>query len=389
MPSHALVRRSPTLVIHWQGETPIAQDYAIGVKRTIGAHEFAILARLTAWTRPDDLAARVAGEEPDAVRARLEALVEAQLVEVSSDPAVAGRAAPVSWQGWAPEAALFHFATKDGRRQSLEDATRQLYETLAIEEYPDTLKRQPGKPLITLPPFKSDAAAATAAAAEGSFPHVLRSRRTWRRFGDAPLAHDHLSTLLGLTWGVQQWMRIGPEIRSALKTSPSGGACHSLEAYVAARRVDRPDARDLSLQPGRPCARACARRTAGRSDRHLSRRTALVSRCQRALSDDDGDPARAVEVSLPSRVSQRAARSRPLLPDVLSRRDVAGTRAVLYGARSRLRGRAGPRHRWRGRDRDLRGRRGIAARGGDGVGAAAGRTARAWPGSNRHIEVRR
>jgi SagB-type dehydrogenase family enzyme len=245
-PPHALVRRSPTLVIHWQGETPIAQDYAIGVRQAIDAREFAILARLTAWTRPHDLATRIPGEEPDDVRARLEALVAARLVEVSSDQAVRGRAAPVSWQGWAPEAAFFHFATKDGRRQNLEDATRQLYETLAVEQYPDTLKRQPGKPVIKLPPVvdtsridTAGAHAGTLAGALAPFPDVLRSRRTWRRFGDTPLALDHLSMLLGLTWGVQQWMRIGPEIRSALKTSPSGGACHSLEAYVVARRVDR------------------------------------------------------------------------------------------------------------------------------------------------------
>jgi SagB-type dehydrogenase family enzyme len=238
-PPHALVRRSPTLVIHWQGGTPIAQDYAIGVRRAIDAREFAILARLTAWTRPHDLATRIPGEEPDEVRARLEALVEARLVEISSDRAVASRAAPVSWQGWAPEAAFFHFATKDGRRQNLEDATRQLYETLAIEEYPDTLKRHPGKPVIALPAVDTSRIERTEAGARAPFPEVLRSRRTWRRFGDAPLALDHLSTLLGLTWGVQQWMRISPEIRSALKTSPSGGACHSLEAYVVARRVDR------------------------------------------------------------------------------------------------------------------------------------------------------
>lgn len=240
LPAHALVRRSPTVMVHWQGETAIAQDYAIGVRRAIDAREFAILARLTAWTRPHDLATRIPGEEPEDVRARLEALVEARLVEVSSDPAIRGRAAPVSWQGWAPEAAFFHFATKDGRRQNLEDATRQLYETLALEEYPDTLKQQPGRTAVSLPPFEMSR---EASALLQDFPEVLRARRTWRRFGDAPLAHDHLSTLLGLTWGVQQWMRIGSEIRSALKTSPSGGACHSLEAYVVARRVD-------GLRPG-------------------------------------------------------------------------------------------------------------------------------------------
>lgn len=244
-PPHALVRRSPAVMMYWEGQTLIAHDYAIGVKRAVDAREVEILTHLTDWTYPHDLVTRIPGVKPDDVRARLDALVEARVVEVSSDPATPGRSAPSSWQEWAPEAAFFHFATKDGRRLSLEEATRQLYETLAIEEYPDTLKRQPGKPIVTLPPFQPSIESShpdvdgASSPSSTLFPDVLRSRRTWRRFGDAPLAHDHLSTLLGLTWGVQQWMRINPEIRSALKTSPSGGACHSIEAYVVARRVDR------------------------------------------------------------------------------------------------------------------------------------------------------
>jgi SagB-type dehydrogenase family enzyme len=46
-----------------------------------------------------------------------------------------------------------------------------------------------------------------------------------------------LATLLGVTFGVQAWAQAG-EGPLALKTSPSGGARHSLEAYVWARHVD-------------------------------------------------------------------------------------------------------------------------------------------------------
>jgi SagB-type dehydrogenase family enzyme len=46
-----------------------------------------------------------------------------------------------------------------------------------------------------------------------------------------------LSTLLGLTWGTQKWMQVREDLAFRLKTSPSGGACHSLEVYVAAARV--------------------------------------------------------------------------------------------------------------------------------------------------------
>jgi SagB-type dehydrogenase family enzyme len=45
-----------------------------------------------------------------------------------------------------------------------------------------------------------------------------------------------LATLLGLSAGVQKWVRVGGR-DLPLKTSPSGGARHPVEAYVVARRV--------------------------------------------------------------------------------------------------------------------------------------------------------
>jgi SagB-type dehydrogenase family enzyme len=52
-----------------------------------------------------------------------------------------------------------------------------------------------------------------------------------------------LSTLLHLTAGVQSWVTAKGEGRVPLKTAPSGGARHPIEAYVLARRV-------RSLDPG-------------------------------------------------------------------------------------------------------------------------------------------
>jgi len=78
---------------------------------------------------------------------------------------------------------------------------------------------------------------------DGEFAQMLRSRRTWRKFSTRPVARETLGTLLGLTWGVQQWVGI-PELGEvAIKTSPSGGALHPIEAYILARNVN-------DLQPG-------------------------------------------------------------------------------------------------------------------------------------------
>jgi SagB-type dehydrogenase family enzyme len=65
----------------------------------------------------------------------------------------------------------------------------------------------------------------------------LVERRTWRTFGRARTTTVDLATLLRHTFGVQRWGIVDGLGRVALKTSPSGGACHPIEAYVLIRRV--------------------------------------------------------------------------------------------------------------------------------------------------------
>jgi len=90
----------------------------------------------------------------------------------------------------------------------------------------------------------------------GELRDVLVERRTWRHLADAPLSPLDLGTLLGVTFGIQAWADAPGAGWSALKTSPSGGARHSLEAYVCVRRVQgvpagfyhyRPDRHRLDL----------------------------------------------------------------------------------------------------------------------------------------------
>lgn len=129
------------------------------------------------------------------------------------------------WGHWSPEAALFHFGTKD---QPFDRAPGPGL-TIVSEQAPAPLKSYPETPGDTALPTPDSS---------GELAEALRDRRTWRRFGDEPLALHDLSRLLGMTWGVQHWAPgVGGE-RLALKTSPSGGAKHSIEVYVAARRVD-------------------------------------------------------------------------------------------------------------------------------------------------------
>ena len=70
----------------------------------------------------------------------------------------------------------------------------------------------------------------------GEFTHVLRARRTWRRYSSEPITRQELATMLGLSVGVQKWIE-AKGVSLPLKTSPSGGARHSVECYVVARDV--------------------------------------------------------------------------------------------------------------------------------------------------------
>src|SRR5262249_54931292 len=72
----------------------------------------------------------------------------------------------------------------------------------------------------------------------GEFPSVLLERRTWRAFGRGAVPFAQLSTLLNLTTGVQAWADSSLGGKLAFKTSPSGGARHPIEAYLAALNCD-------------------------------------------------------------------------------------------------------------------------------------------------------
>jgi SagB-type dehydrogenase family enzyme len=73
--------------------------------------------------------------------------------------------------------------------------------------------------------------------ASGEFAQVLLRRRTWRQFGAGPVDVQTLSTLLALSFGVQWKVTFDVVGTIHLTTSPSGGARHPLETYVAVQNV--------------------------------------------------------------------------------------------------------------------------------------------------------
>ena len=116
-------------------------------------------------------------------------------------------------------ARIFHLATKDLR---FDPEASRCTDALGVQRPPLT-KRMSGRlTKLSVPSL------------EGEFSSVLLRRRTWRLFARRPVNGEELSTLLNLTSGIQAWAETRTEGRVVLKTSPSGGARHPIETYVAA-----------------------------------------------------------------------------------------------------------------------------------------------------------
>ena len=195
-----------------------------------------VLDRLGVWTEVDRLAREV-DLPPPAIDVLLDGLAAHALIEIEGeDQSPQGSMAEAApWREWSPAAHLFHLATRD-----LAFARRD----------PAGPASLPARPPVELPPRGTfEVALPRPRLAGASLRTALRDRRTCRRFSPGPISADALGTLLGITFGVQAWAHPG-EGRLALKTSPSGGARHSLEAYVWVRRVERIPAGLYHYRPG-------------------------------------------------------------------------------------------------------------------------------------------
>ena len=166
---------------------------------------------------------------PSSLRRAVAQLLHHSLLQREDQPLPPGHAALTAWSEWNPSAGFFHLSTKDLQFEA-DDAKefRALVRQAKSEPIPLPIKRYPKAKKIPLPATSTD----------GEFARVLLDRRTWREFSAKPVPLSTLGTLLGLTWGVRKWVAL-PKIGSvAVKTSPSGGAMHPIEAYVLARNVE-------------------------------------------------------------------------------------------------------------------------------------------------------
>jgi SagB-type dehydrogenase family enzyme len=224
-----LFRRSPFLVSYWNDAELIFENYATGKGATAAPIATEVLNFFSRWRSASALFHHLPQYSPSSLRAAIDELARHSLLQRSDRKAQAIERSMAAWKDWNPAAGFFHFSGRDLPFEA---------DLVRIGRYMEGLKQEKAMPV----PVKHYPRAAQTRLPrpreEGEFTRVLTARRTWRRFAAGKLALADLATLLGLTWGVREWVSVPPLGRFAVKTSPSGGALHPIEAYVVARDVE-------------------------------------------------------------------------------------------------------------------------------------------------------
>jgi SagB-type dehydrogenase family enzyme len=177
------------------------------------------------WRRRDALTAAMPQfSRASVTRAIRELITHTLLVEEGSAAARTDDAVAATWRHWLPHGS-FHFATKDAPFASPRQWARMARQFRAAAPQPPLVKSYPKRPTHALPP---------PIAPMDEFLRVLLARKTHREYSGEAVPLASLATLLHYTWGAMGMIdspNFGPLLH---KTSPSGGARHPAEAYVAA-----------------------------------------------------------------------------------------------------------------------------------------------------------
>lgn len=223
-------RRATTVVVYWQKDRIVLENYFAGNRITANPLAVVLLDYFKDWRTLSEFKSAFSRYSAADLGLALRQLLKRRLLirEGSRDAKVDARFQR-TWSSWLPAPGMLQFGTRHARYDSnLRAAWRRLRKRAEEQSAPSSVKHHVGADQVWLPPAQTS----------GTLPDVLLARRTWRRFSNASIPLQHLSTLLGLSWGVQRWVKFPGIGRLALKTSPSAGARHPIEAYVLATNVE-------------------------------------------------------------------------------------------------------------------------------------------------------
>jgi len=226
--------RAAFVISYWREDQLVFENYLTQKRVTASPLTSTILHFFDRGQSLGSLCQALPEFAPVSLHRAVQELARHSLLQIQSRKVPAGEKELKAWSEWNPSAGFFHLSTKDLKfEEDAEKEFRQLVRLAKTKPMPRPIKRYAGAKQVLLPQPVVDS----------DFARVLLERRTWRKFSKRAVGLPLLGNLLGLTWGVRGWVEIPKLGPIAVKTSPSGGALHPIEAYVLARNVD-------GLRPG-------------------------------------------------------------------------------------------------------------------------------------------
>jgi SagB-type dehydrogenase family enzyme len=225
----ARLRRARSLTAYWRDGDFVIENFVTKVAVAAAPITVQVLSLFDEWRSRGTLAAELTEFSRASVRRAVRELAEhTLLVEEGSATARVDDKVATTWDRWLPHGS-FHFSTKDAPFANPRQWKRMVKAIKAASPQPPLAKSYPKRPAKALPPARTDS---------DEFLRVLLARKTHREFSGEPVPLASLATLLRYTWGalgLYDSPNFGPLYH---KTSPSGGARHPAEVYVAALDVD-------------------------------------------------------------------------------------------------------------------------------------------------------
>lgn len=212
-------------VLGWQALAP-----HLPAPIDLDAEQFAALTAFgpTLWVAWE----RALGRADEAVLRNLIAL--GLLVEADSDSAAATADARLRDEAWHPLSAALHRQSRWSRNDAL--AARRRVQPDAIAELVKRLGPPPSE-CHERPDRRARFSLPTAP--QTPLDELLQRRTTCRNYAlDASLSQAELGELLDRVFGIRGREELAPGAIALKKNHPSGGAMHSLEAYLLLRRVE-------------------------------------------------------------------------------------------------------------------------------------------------------
>jgi SagB-type dehydrogenase family enzyme len=215
--------------MYWEDGELIFENYALRTRMSADPLVCSILNYCHEWRSARSICSHLNVNATTSVRAALKKLHANGVLDRFGDAPDPRAEAMNEWSAWNPAAGFFHFSTKDtefaqNQAKAFADWTKQN----GSKKMPLPVKRYPNAARTQLPKVKT----------HGEFPDVLLNRRTWRKYGRGAVSRESLSQILKLTFGIHGWVDVPGGGRAAMKTAPSGGDLHPIEAYAVVQRVE-------------------------------------------------------------------------------------------------------------------------------------------------------